>query len=111
MAERILHILAREGRPSGCYSGYIKVSQGCLNRLDNMKMNALKLWWKQYISSETMAVSLVLWLCSLVAIGLIVTPWFGPQVARLVALGLLLLALAVCWGICILQLLRRSSNS
>jgi hypothetical protein len=74
-------------------------------------MNALKVWWEQYISSETMAVSLFVWLCSLAAIGLIVTPWLGPEVARFIALGLLLLALAVCWGTCILQLLRTGGNT
>lgn len=71
-------------------------------------MNALKQWWEQYTSSEVMAVSLVLWLCSLVAVGLIVTPWFGPRVAGGVALGLLLIALLSCWGICIVQLARKA---
>ena len=73
-------------------------------------MNALKMWWKQYTSSETMAVILVVWLCSLAAIGLIVTPWLGPRVARVIALGLLLLGLALCWGVCILQSLRKGSQ-
>lgn len=74
-------------------------------------MKALRLWWEQYMSSATMAVSLVLWLCSLVAVGLIVTPWFGPQVAGLVALGLLLTALAICWGICIVELVQKANKS
>ena len=73
-------------------------------------MHALKVWWELYISSETMAVSLFVWLCSLAAIGLIVTPWLGPEVARVTALGLLLLALAFCWGNCILQLSRTGRN-
>ena len=48
----------------------------------------------------TMALTLVLWLCSLVLVGLIVLPLFGAQIAFVAAAALLLAALAVCWGIC-----------
>lgn len=73
-------------------------------------MNALRLWWNQYMTSETMAVSLMLWLCSLVAVGLIVTPWFGPRIAGLVAVGLLAVALVFCWGICIVHWVRNAQS-
>lgn len=73
-------------------------------------MKALRLWWQQYTTSETMGVSLVIWLCSLVVIGLVVTPWLGPQIAGVVALGLLLMLLAICWGVCIVQVVRKGKN-
>jgi hypothetical protein len=64
----------------------------------------MKAWLERYIASETMATTLIVWLCSLVLIGLVVTPWFGAQVASLVALGLLAALLAGCWAICIVRL-------
>lgn len=48
----------------------------------------------------TMALSLIVWLCSLVLVGLIVLPLFGAPVAWAAALALLVLSLALCWGIC-----------
>ncbi len=50
--------------------------------------------------SETMILALVVWLCSAVLVGLVVVPIFGTQVALATGLGLLLVLLAVCWGIC-----------
>jgi hypothetical protein len=70
-------------------------------------MKALKVWLHQDALSETMALILVLWLCSLITIGLIVTPWFGPVLARTVALGLLLVLLLTCWIVCIVRLVRK----
>ena len=55
--------------------------------------------------SETMALTLVIWLCSLVLVGLIVLPLFGRTVAAIVAVGLLAALLVVCWGICAYRLL------
>jgi hypothetical protein len=48
----------------------------------------------------TMALTLVVWLCSLVLIGLIVLPLFGAKIALVAATALLLASLAVCRGIC-----------
>ena len=49
--------------------------------------------------SDTMALSLVVWLCCLPLIAIFVIPFFGLKVAVGVAVGLLVLALIVCWGI------------
>jgi hypothetical protein len=49
---------------------------------------------------DTIALTIVLWLCSLVLIGLVVLPWFGRVVAASTAVGLLLVLLLICWGIC-----------
>lgn len=61
-------------------------------------------WLERYIASETMATILIIWLCSLVAIGLLVTPLFGARVAGLTALGLLIALLIGCWAICLVRL-------
>lgn len=50
--------------------------------------------------SEAMGLALVLWLCGLVAVGLIASLLFGPEVARMVAVGLLVALVVVCLGIC-----------
>lgn len=73
-------------------------------------LNGLKLWLERFASSETMALFLVLWLCSLVAVGLIVAPLFGPNVAGAVALALLVTLLAICWGICLTGYSRHSGR-
>ena len=52
------------------------------------------------IHSDTMLLALAVWLCSLPLMALIVIPLFGLKVAGGVALGLLVVALAVCRGIC-----------
>ena len=52
----------------------------------------------------TMALTIVLWLCSLVLVGLIVAPLFGAKVAWIVAIGLLVVFLALCWGVCAYRL-------
>ncbi len=54
--------------------------------------------------SETMALTLMVWLCSLVLVGLIVLPLFGLRVAGLVAVGLLAVLLVICCGICVYRL-------
>jgi hypothetical protein len=50
--------------------------------------------------SETMALTLVVWLCSLLLVGLVIFPLFGSKVALATGLGLLIALLAVCWGVC-----------
>jgi hypothetical protein len=66
--------------------------------------NTMKAWLERYIASETMATALFVWLCSLAVIGLVVTPVFGPRIAALTALGLLVAILIGCWAICIIRL-------
>ena len=58
----------------------------------------------------TMALTIVLWLCSLVLVGLLVAPLFGAKVAWIVALGLLLVFLALCWGVCAYRLVRHDEE-
>ncbi len=50
--------------------------------------------------SDTMALTLVVWLCSLPLVAIFVIPFFGLMVAIGVAAALLVLALIVCWRIC-----------
>jgi hypothetical protein len=50
--------------------------------------------------SETMALTLVVWLCSLLLVGLVVLPLFGSAVALVTGLALLVALLAICWGVC-----------
>ena len=50
--------------------------------------------------SDEMALALVLWLCSLPLVALIVIPFFGLKVGGIVALVLLIVAMAMCWGAC-----------
>lgn len=50
--------------------------------------------------SDTMALMIVLWLCSLPLIALVILPLFGRTVAFTVALALLPVLLLVCWGVC-----------
>ena len=49
---------------------------------------------------DRMALSLLVWLCSLPLVLLIAVPLFGLTVAAVVALALFLVALVVCWSIC-----------
>ncbi|HBY94835.1 MAG TPA: hypothetical protein DEP84_12900 [Chloroflexi bacterium] len=54
--------------------------------------------------SETMVLTLAVWLCSLVLIGLIVAPLLGLRAAGTAAVGLLVALLVICWGICVYRL-------
>lgn len=54
--------------------------------------------------SETMVLTLAVWLCTLFAIGLFVVPLVGLKIASVAALGLLVVLLAVCWSICAYRL-------
>lgn len=49
---------------------------------------------------DQMALTIVVWLCSLPLIVLIVLPRFGLEAAAVAALALLIIALVMCWGIC-----------
>lgn len=49
---------------------------------------------------DQMALTIVVWLCSLPLIVLVVLPLFSLQVAVVAALVLFFVMLAVCWGIC-----------
>lgn len=66
--------------------------------------NGIRRWLHRSGLSETMALTLILWLCSLVLIGLIVLPLFGPGIAGMVAVVLLAAFLVMCWGICVYRL-------
>ncbi len=46
---------------------------------------------------NTMGLTLTMWLCTLPLIGFVIAPLFGRQVAISVAIGLLIIMLAVCW--------------
>ncbi len=50
--------------------------------------------------SDTMALTLVVWLCSLPLVAIFVIPFFGLRAAVGVAVGLIVFVLIVCWGIC-----------
>lgn len=50
--------------------------------------------------SDWMALAFAVWLCSLPLVAIIVIPVFGLKAAAGAAIGLLVLALMVCWGIC-----------
>jgi len=52
------------------------------------------------LHSEVMGLALVLWLCSLPLVGFLVLPFFGLKTAVVVAVGLFILTMVVCWGIC-----------
>ena len=62
-----------------------------------------------YLKTKTdvpaaMMLTIVLWLCSLVLVGLIIVPLLGWQVAWVVAIGLLIVDLVLCWGVCAYRL-------
>jgi hypothetical protein len=50
--------------------------------------------------SDTMMLTLAVWLCTLSLIGLFVYPFFGTEIALAAAVVLFFLALLICWGIC-----------
>lgn len=60
---------------------------------------------------EMMLIALVVWLCTLVLIGLVVTPLFGPQVGLTTAVVLLIALLALCWGVCFFDAVKRDRRS
>ena len=60
--------------------------------------------------SEEMALALILWLCSLPLVAFIVLPLFGRAAALTIAVALLFVALAVCWGFCTWKVLEVESS-
>ncbi len=53
-----------------------------------------------HVDAGDMALTLVLWLCSLPLLALLVVPFFGLKVGAMVAAVLFFVALAICWGAC-----------
>lgn len=49
---------------------------------------------------DDMALAIILWMCALPLLGLFVLPFFGLTVSLIVATGLLISILVICWGIC-----------
>ena len=56
---------------------------------------------------DTLALTIVLWLCSLPLVALFAIPFFGLKVAAVVAVALFFVAMAICWGICGWRLVER----
>lgn len=54
----------------------------------------------QSVWSNTMWLLLALWMCTLPVIGLLVVPLFGLRAGFALALVLLILTFAICWGLC-----------
>ena len=50
---------------------------------------------------DTMGLTLTMWLCTLPLIAFVIGPLFGGQAAISVAIGLLIIMLAVCWVSCV----------
>lgn len=55
---------------------------------------------------DTMGLTLTMWLCTLPLIAFVVAPLFGRQAAISVAIGLLIIMLALCWLSCIPKVIR-----
>lgn len=49
---------------------------------------------------DDMALAIIIWMCTLPLVGLLIFPFVGLQISLLVATGLLIAILVVCWGIC-----------
>ena len=49
---------------------------------------------------DNMALTIVIWLCTLPLVGLLVIPFFGPHVGLAAAIALFIFAVGICWGIC-----------
>jgi hypothetical protein len=62
------------------------------------------------LNGETMALTIVLWLCSLPLIRLVVLPLFGRTAAATTALALLVIMLIVCWSICGWHVLKKRAR-
>lgn len=55
---------------------------------------------------DTMGLALAVWICALPFIGLLIAPIFGAQTAITVAIASLIVMLILCWGRCILSIVR-----
>jgi len=49
---------------------------------------------------DDMAIAIVIWMCVLPLVGLLIFPFFGLKISLLVATGLFLTILCICWGNC-----------
>jgi len=49
---------------------------------------------------DDMAIAIVIWMCALPLVGLLIFPFFGLKISLLVAAGLFITILFICWGIC-----------
>jgi len=49
---------------------------------------------------DEMLLAFMVWLCSLPLIALILIPFWGLGVMSMIALALLIILLAICWGMC-----------
>ena len=55
---------------------------------------------------DTMALTIVLWLCSLLLVGLVIRPLCGRAIAAYTAVGFLVLFRVIGWGICGWQVIK-----
>lgn len=55
---------------------------------------------------DTMGLVLAVWICTLPFVGLVAAPIFGAQTAIALAVAVLIVMLIVCWGRCILNIIR-----
>ena len=55
---------------------------------------------KLKLGMDDMALTIVIWLCTLPLVGLLVVPFFGLKVGLIAAVALFILAMVICWGIC-----------
>jgi len=56
--------------------------------------------------SDTMIITVLVWMCVLPLIGMIVVPLFGWQGGLIIAVGLFFVVMLICWGLCGWQVLR-----
>ncbi len=50
--------------------------------------------------SDEMLLAFAVWLCSLPLIALIIIPFWGLGTMGMIAFALLIILLAICWGMC-----------
>ncbi|MFZ3079603.1 MAG: hypothetical protein WA109_07950 [Bellilinea sp.] len=62
---------------------------------------------KLQIDIGDMALALTIWLCSLPIIGFVAIPLLGLRSAAAIALAAFFVMMAICWGICGTQALKR----
>lgn len=55
---------------------------------------------------DTMGLTLTMWLCTLPLIAFVVAPLFGRQIAANIAVGLLIVMLAICWLSCVPKVIK-----
>lgn len=62
----------------------------------------LRRWWQQLRARpDTMALGVVLWICTLPLVALIAVPLLGMKTALLIALLLFFIFMLFCWGMCL----------